>query len=163
GFSNSASTLSLLAPGVSITSSVPGGGLAVMSGTSMATPHVTGAFALLRQAMPTANVATLLNLLRNTGRPITDPANGVTTPRIRSLTALATGGFLRRSSESFHQTVPVGGIASNGIGLATRMGGPSSGTITINSVPVPLIGTQPVVTKAFLYWSTIGGADNTVT
>ena len=45
-FSNSASFLSLLAPGSGITSSVPGGGFGGASGTSMATPHVAGAFAV---------------------------------------------------------------------------------------------------------------------
>jgi subtilisin len=161
-FSNSSQTLQLLAPGVSITSSVPGGGLGSKSGTSMATPHVTGAFAVLRQAMPGASVATLQNLLRQTGRPITDPRNGVVTPRIRILTALAQLGLLRRSGESFRQTVPVGGLASNGIGLATRMGGSLSGTIQISGVPNLLGQPQAAVTKAFLYWSTIGGSDATV-
>jgi len=39
----------ILAPGVDITSSVPGEGYESWSGTSMATPHVAGAAALLRQ------------------------------------------------------------------------------------------------------------------
>lgn len=56
-FSNSASFLSLLAPGESINSSVPGGGFAVFNGTSMATPHVAGAWALLKQNTPSASVA----------------------------------------------------------------------------------------------------------
>ena len=42
------------------------------------------------------------------------------------------------------------------------MGASGSGSITINSVPVYLKGSQPSVFKAFLYWSTIGGADANV-
>jgi subtilisin family serine protease len=37
------------APGVEIVSAVPGGGLGVKSGTSMATPHVAGVAALWAQ------------------------------------------------------------------------------------------------------------------
>lgn len=82
-FSNSAPFLSLLAPGESITSSVPGGGFAIFSGTSQATPHVAGAWAILKQRRPNATVDELLTALRNTGLLITDPRNNVTTPRIR--------------------------------------------------------------------------------
>ena len=38
------------APGVAVESSVPGGGWAILSGTSMATPHTSGAVALLLSA-----------------------------------------------------------------------------------------------------------------
>ncbi len=38
------------APGVAVESSAPGGGLAILSGTSMATPHTSGAVALLLSA-----------------------------------------------------------------------------------------------------------------
>jgi subtilisin family serine protease len=81
--SNSAPFLSLLAPGIPITSSVPGGGFGIMGNTSMATPHVAGAWAILKQQFPTATVGAVLNALRVTGLPITDAKNGVTTPRIR--------------------------------------------------------------------------------
>ena len=47
GFSNRNDRLDLAAPGVAIWSTWPGGGYETLSGTSMATPHVAGACALV--------------------------------------------------------------------------------------------------------------------
>ncbi|RAM48990.1 MAG: peptidase S8 and S53 subtilisin kexin sedolisin [Hapalosiphonaceae cyanobacterium JJU2] len=82
-YSNSASFLSLLAPGEAIYSSVPGGGYSNFYGTSMAAPHVTGAWAIFKQKNPSASVADTLTNFQNTGVPITDPRNGITKSRIR--------------------------------------------------------------------------------
>jgi subtilisin family serine protease len=89
-FSNVASFLSLLAPGDGIVSSVPGGSFEAFSGTSMAAPHVAGAWAALRQATPNASVTTILNAFRQTGLPIKDNRfrGSVTVPRVRMFRAL---------------------------------------------------------------------------
>jgi subtilisin len=91
-FSNIASFLSLVAPGESITSSVPGGTFQAFNGTSMAAPHVAGAWSLLRQAVPGASVGTILFALRQTGLPITDTRIGgtATVPRASIFVALST-------------------------------------------------------------------------
>ena len=80
-FSNSAWFLDLLAPGVNINSSVPGGGFQNMSGTSMAAPHVAGAWACHMSTEPSSSVATVLDVLSGSGVPVTD-VNGIVKPRI---------------------------------------------------------------------------------
>ena len=153
-FSNSSPLVELLAPGSSINSSVPGGGFAPFNGTSMATPHVAGAWADLKETTPGASVSTVLSALQSTGKPITDADNAVTKPRIRVLSAstrlrdtgLVPGaGFILQG----------GDIASNGVSLATRAGAPASGTINISGIPA-----GAVVQHAALYWMTIGGPDS---
>ncbi len=82
-FSNGASWLSLVAPGQSINSSTPNDGYSSWNGTSMATPHVAGAFALLKSKLPSASVGQLFAALVNTGYPLTDSGSGFSTPRIQ--------------------------------------------------------------------------------
>jgi subtilisin family serine protease len=88
-FSNSASFLSLLAPGFFTSAPIPGGGFDNVSGTSVAAAHVSGAWAILKQQLPTASVFEALNRMRNSGVNVTDPRNGVTVPRIRIDAALS--------------------------------------------------------------------------
>lgn len=87
-YSNSAGMLSLLAPGSHISSSVTGGGFGSKHGTSMAAPHVAGAFAVLAEKSSTASVAELLSALRTTGKSVADYRNGRVTPRIDVKAAL---------------------------------------------------------------------------
>ncbi|TMR16724.1 hypothetical protein ETD86_24465 [Nonomuraea turkmeniaca] len=90
-FSNRGALVDLFAPGVDVESSVPDNVTAVHSGTSMATPHVAGALALMKQAAPQTAMPDLINTLKTTGRPYVYQANGaqVTTPRLDLAAALA--------------------------------------------------------------------------
>ncbi|AOT57275.1 S8 family peptidase [Streptomyces fradiae] len=62
-FSNYGNCTDLYAPGVSITSARAGGGSTAMSGTSMASPHVSGVAALYKSAYGDASSATVNNWL----------------------------------------------------------------------------------------------------
>ncbi len=61
------------APGVAITSSLPvnqGGPYGELSGTSMATPQVSGGVALLKERHPAGRVAEIKSALVQTGNPV---------------------------------------------------------------------------------------------
>jgi subtilisin family serine protease len=84
GFSNWGPLVDVVAPGSAINASYINGtsnnSYALLSGTSMATPHVAGAFAALRSVAPTASVEAILTALQVSGTPIS--AVGTTLQRI---------------------------------------------------------------------------------
>lgn len=86
-FSNVGEPLDLYAPGVGISSSVPPNGFSTKSGTSMAAPHVAGAWAVMMGAKPTATVDEIETAFKNTGVAVTSA--GVTRKRINIDQALA--------------------------------------------------------------------------
>lgn len=97
GGSNASAVLDLLAPGTDICSAVPtwldndgkaDGIDCSYIGTSMASPHVTGAFAVLKSARPSATVGTMLSVLKTTGTSVTDSRNGLIRTRINVWNAL---------------------------------------------------------------------------
>ena len=60
--------VTMAAPGTNIRSAIPGNRYGLMTGASMAAPHVSGLFAILREHHPNATVAAMQNALDNSGR-----------------------------------------------------------------------------------------------
>jgi hypothetical protein len=81
--SNSASFLTLLAPGAFIDVA----GATGIAGTSFAAPHVAGAVAVLKAAYPAETPTQIQTRLTSTGTQITDAGNGIAKPRLNLLAA----------------------------------------------------------------------------
>lgn len=116
-FSNSASFLNLLAPGALINAPVPNGSYGNWTGTSMATPHVAGAWAVLKQRAPSATVDQILNALTSTGVPVLDTRNNITKPRINVSAAV---NVLGGGAQTYPLSVAKAG---NGTGTVTSSPG----------------------------------------
>lgn len=84
-FSNHSRLVKLMAPGSGIEAPVLGNRFGVKSGTSMAAPHVAGAWALLKSARPNASVPDVLRALRQSGARVV--RGGIAKRRINVLGA----------------------------------------------------------------------------
>ena len=73
-FSQTGSHIDVVAPGVDVLSTYPDNTYASLSGTSMATPHVSGVAALVRSVRPSLTPAQVADILRSTARPLRDDA-----------------------------------------------------------------------------------------
>jgi len=124
-FSNVASFLTLFAPGVDVTAA----GI-TMTGTSQATPHVSGAFATLRARYPKEPLSQALTRLTLTGTG--DTRGSISIPRINMLAALDAGAQLL--------------LTGSGPSSATA-GSTSSYTLTVKNSG-PLIATDVSVSDA---------------
>lgn len=69
-FSNYGDYIDVAAPGVSIASTYPNNQYAALSGTSMASPHVTALAALIRSANPSLKNTEVMQLMRDTAMDI---------------------------------------------------------------------------------------------
>ncbi len=135
--------LDMLAPGYWVVSSVayPSGGYAAYAGTSMATPHVAGAWALMKSVVPSASVSQVLGWLTRSGVPITDTraSTNLVIPRIQVDAAVR---------QATNDTVPT--ATSTAVPTATSTAVPtatSTAVPTATSTAVPTATATEVVTS----------------
>jgi len=120
----------VVAPGVHVRSSLPGGRYGLSNGTSMAAPHVSGLAALLRSVSPTLSITRAAFVITSTAVPLGDPIPNNDTGWGRvdgfaAVAALAHPGFVSGTVRSTTGT-PVGGATV----VATDRGGGGGGRTT---------------------------------
>ena len=86
-----ATTVDLAAPGVSILSTIPGGGYSSYSGTSMATPHVSGAIALVWSLNPSLTYSQVISRILSTVDKVSSLSGKVVTGGRLNLAAAIAG------------------------------------------------------------------------
>jgi subtilisin family serine protease len=159
------------APGVDVTSSLPGGGYEAWSGTSMAAPHVAGTFALMLSAEPDliGDIGTTVDLLRETAVGIEDlscggsddgvPNNVYGYGRIDAATAVdlvASGGTLSGTITAADTGQPIGGarVTAAGESRSATTVTRADGTFRLLLQPGP----YAVSATAFGYATGLAGA-----
>ena len=108
-----ATSIDLAAPGVAILSTEPGGGFAFRSGTSMATPHVTGAAALVFARVPDATAQEVRQALFQSV-DVTESLSGkvATGGRLNAQAALEIDTFAPRATLVSAPDVSISGATS---------------------------------------------------
>jgi subtilisin len=86
-FSNQSSSIDIYAPGESIRSCWLGGGYRSISGTSMATSHVSGVIALLLQQKPYLNYSSIAAALTNSSIPLVRQGKRIPAGRLDAVRA----------------------------------------------------------------------------
>ncbi|HHN93650.1 MAG TPA: hypothetical protein ENK17_02690, partial [Anaerolineae bacterium] len=134
----------VVAPGVDIRSSLPGGLYDAWNGTSMAAPHASGIVALLRSVSPTLSVTRAAFLITSTAVPLSTsiPNNESGWGRVdgfAAVAALAHSGFLSGTVRQAGGGLPIAGAA---VEARSRAGGPV-GTATTDEAGAYLLPLAP--------------------
>jgi serine protease len=175
-FSNYGQAVDVAAPGVGILSTVPGGGYAALSGTSMAAPHVAGAVALLAGHEPSLTYSALINRIIDSGTTISALTGKVRGARFLNLERLLNGSVEETPGETTPQaivskvtvfgassavrpvdgsrfTVKVKGSGSGEVAVRVYFNGndycEETGTVQLSSGRATLRGKLPLLTKQY--------------
>lgn len=172
----------VVAPGVHVRSSTPGGAYDSMNGTSMAAPHVSAVAAMLRSVSPTVSITRTAHLITSTAVPLGGdgphgtsslasvvPNNAVGWGRVdafAAVSALAQPGIVTGTVRDAVSGAPVSGARVT----ASSHGGEGGGTTTSGADGNYLLALAPGVydltVSAFGYepataWGVVVAADAT--
>ena len=146
-----ATTVDLGAPGEGIISTVPNNSYANYSGTSMATPHVTGAIALCESANPAITPEQIRSALLSTAVPTTSLAGRVVTGGRLDVSALVTACLNPKQAQAaltISNSV-LTGVAGTSIALTTSGGsGNIAPTFTVTGTNCSVSGANLSATGA---------------
>jgi uncharacterized repeat protein (TIGR01451 family) len=109
-FSQSASYLTVLAPGTFVSAPNTSSGF-TLSGTSQATPHISGSVAVLRARYSAEPMSQTVQRLTATGKADTDPGNSLTRSRVNLFAAVNEGTAVTLSGTG-PSTATAGGTGS---------------------------------------------------
>ncbi len=142
-----ASSVDLAAPGVAVLSTLPGGTYGYLSGTSMATPQVSGAAALVLSAEPTLTTAQLKTRLLGAVDPVPSLAGRTVTGGRLDVCQAVTGCTTRGASSVSLTTSGNAGVGVAAVVLTAGIGpGSATGTVAFRDggVAVPGCAAMPV-------------------
>ena len=141
---NHSPLVDLLAPGFNIRSASFGNNYVFASGTSMAAPHVSGAFALLKSAKPEATIFDIEEALKESGIKVTTSNWDWETPRLslaNALNLIDNGNIIRGTT-----VLSVYGLGNNKAQSFLRFYNPSNIKGSISGVIVDDTSGEPVST-----------------